>query len=173
MEDEATGGIQKSYETRPSFWDYARRVISRIYLVVGGIANCLGIYTFGESHHWWEFTFALSPEMTETLLMLAVGLGGPWAMILGGIAGAKFSELFTRDKTATASIAHSLIDVGFFFAILHCSQMSFGLRIFSRYLSSEGFVKVVVIYLFLGLAVGVVGQLAMRARSRKRAYSRG
>ena len=156
MQGEATGEIQKPLTTRPPFWEYARRVITRAYWVVGGIANVLGIYGFGESHHWWEFTFTASSETKEVFWMLAVGVGGPWAMMLAGIAGAKFCELFTSDQTTTLVIIRSVVRVSSFFAILHCAEMSFDIKIFPLYLNSEGFVKVVGLYLLLGLAVGTV-----------------
>jgi hypothetical protein len=151
---------------RVSAFKYARRFIARVYLVVGGVANLLGIYAFGESHHWWEFTFAVSSEMKEVFWMLAVGLGGPWAMMVGGIASAKFAELFTKDRAMTAIITARMVDVGFFFSIFHCAEMEFGIKIYPLYLSSAGFVKVVIIYLLMGVALGTVLPLVLHAIRR-------
>jgi hypothetical protein len=158
---------EKPLETRPSFWSYPRRVIARVFATLGWIADLLGIYAFGESHHWWEFPFALSPGMKEALWMLAVGLGGPWAMILGAIAAAKLSEIFSGDRTVTASLINRVIDVGVFFALLHCSEMSFGVKIFAPYLNGGGFAKVVLIYLITGVAIGLVAPLLVRATTKK------
>lgn len=134
----------------------ARRAVVTIFGILGAAANLLGIYAFGEDHGWWEYEFALSLDAKEALLMGLVGVGGPWALIVGGVIGARITELATKDRRATWSLIHSFIQVGFFFAILHAAQMSVGLRIFPDHLSPEGFLKVVGIYLLTGLWVGVV-----------------
>jgi hypothetical protein len=166
MQDEFTEVVSTLLLKRSQFFKYARRAITGVYWVVGGVANVLGIYGFGESHHWWGFKFAPSPEIADAFWMLAVGVGGPWAMMLGGLAGAKLSEMFTRDRVLTSSITRSCVRVGFFFALFHCSEMSFGIRIFPRYLNSNGFVKVSSVYLAVGLAIGVVFPLVIHAGRR-------
>lgn len=133
-----------------------RRALATIFGILGAAANLLGIYAFGEDHGWWEFEFAISQQAKESLLMGLVGVGGPWALIVGGVVGAKVTELATKDPRATWSLIHSFIRVGFFFAILHAAQMSVGLRIFPDHLSAEGFLKVVGIYLLTGLGLGIV-----------------
>lgn len=160
MQDKDTSFAQGSLATRPSSkklsYRYARRIVARVFWVVGAIANFLGIYQFGEDHHWWGGPFSVSPETREILWMLAVGLGGPWVMMLGSFLGAKLSEFFTRDQAVTKMVALGAVRIGSFFAAFHCAQMSFDIKIFPRYLSGEGFVKVVSVYLFVGLAIGVV-----------------
>jgi hypothetical protein len=150
-----------------TLWSHIRRLIAGAYWVIGGIANLLGIYAFGESRNWWVFSFYLSPEMGEVLWMLAVGLGGPWALMLGVWAGARFSELFTKDKAQTASLVSSVVDISFFLSIWHSAQMALGLKIFSRYLYGGGFVKVISIYLLVGLALGAIWPLITRKFKRR------
>jgi hypothetical protein len=135
--------------------------VGRLFALVGTIANLLALYEFGEKSQWWNWSFSYQP--TPTFWMLAVGVGGPWAMILGSMAGAKVSESITRDKTATRYTLHAIFRVGSFFALLHCSQMSFGLTIFPRYLSANGFVFVAGIYLLTGFLLGVVFPLVSRS----------
>jgi hypothetical protein len=147
---------------------FARRLILGIYWILGGAASILGIYDHGEARHWWNFkwtfswTFELPSWMLrrvdrkEELIMLAVGLSGPWALMLGGIVGAKLSQSLIRDREITRSAIHSFVRIGFFLAILHCAQVNFGIRIFTRYLSSEGLAKIFIIYLSLGLGLGAV-----------------
>lgn len=135
--------------------------VGRLFAVVGTMANVLALYEFGEKRQWWDWSFGYQP--TPTFWMLAVGIGGPWAMILGSMAGAKVSETLTHDKSATRHTVHAIFRVGSFFALLHCSQMSFGLTIFSRYLSVNGFVFVVGIYLLTGFVLGVLFPLVSRS----------
>lgn len=142
------------------------RAIARIFGPIGGIANLLGIYTFGESHNWWGLTFAISSEMRESLLMLAVGIGGPWAMMLGGIVGAKLTDLITKDRAMTIITMQSAARIGSFFALFHCSEMMFGIKIFPGYISGDGFAKVVLIYLLAGLTLGTVFPLLIHAVRR-------
>jgi hypothetical protein len=100
--------------------------------------------------------------------------------MLAGIAGAKFVELFTSDREATRIVIISVVRVSSFFAIWHCAQMTFDIKIFPRYLSSEGFVTVVGSYLLLGLAVGtlspmivyVVRRIALRRSGQPRSLKR-
>jgi hypothetical protein len=166
MQGEVTKVDQKPLAEHPPVWKQVLRVIAGVFWVIGGIANVLGIYGFGESHQWWRFTFAISPEMTEVLWMLAVGVGGPWAMMLGGVAGARFSEIFVSDRTVTDLIKHTVLRVGSFLALLHCTQMMFDIKIFPNYLSSDGFVKIVAIYLAMGLAICGVFPLILHAARR-------
>lgn len=152
----------------PRFWKRFCRVIARLYWFVGGMANILGIYGFGESHHWWGFAFTISilPETKEVLWMLALGVGGPWAMMLASIAVARSVEIVTGDREATLVVVRSVVNVGSFFAILHCAQMTFDISIFPRYLSGEGFAKVVGAYVLLGLAVGALASMTVYAARR-------
>lgn len=166
MKSEITEGNRRSGKARPRFWKSFNRVVARVFGVVGGIANILGIYGFGESRHWWGLTFIVSPETKEVLWMLALGVGGPWTMMLAGIVGAKVVEIFTSDREATRVVMISVVRVGSFFAIWHCAQMTFGIRIFPRYLSGEGFVTVVGAYLLLGLAVGTLSPIIVYAVRR-------
>jgi len=159
MQNETREGARKFSARRNPAWKlayrYARRFVLGFFGVLGAIANLFSIYSFGESHNWWGAAFALSPKTQETLWMLAVGIGGPWAMMLGGIVGAKFAEKFTGNRAVTALMMPIVVRISMFFAILHCAQMSFDMKIFPRYLSSVGFFKVAGIYLLAGLAVGV------------------
>ena len=170
MHNELLGVDKKISTLRQPPWrrsyKYARRFVTGLVWVVGCLASILEIYSFGEDRHWWGFAFALSPEAKEAIWMLAVGVGGPWAMMLGGIAGAKFSELFTGDRMVTSSVTHGAVNVGSFFAVLHCVQMSFDMRIFPRFLSGPGFLKIAAIYLSAGLFVGILGPLVVHAAKR-------
>src|SRR3954469_5460909 len=114
-----TSAKEKDRPLARSILTFGRRVILVAYWIVGGIANVLGIYGYGESHHWW--TFKWTPKWTftwpltlgrpfnqkEELLMLAVGLAGPWALMLGGIVGTKLSEFITHDRTITSAAIQS------------------------------------------------------------------
>ena len=157
---------------------YARRIVTNFFLVAGGVASLLEIYSFGEQHHWLGLRVALSPHSREVIWMLAVGLGGPWAMMLGGIAGAKLAEKFTGGRMLTTLITRVSIKVNMFFALLHCAQMSLDLKIFPRYLSAGGFFEIVANYFLLGLAAGTlcafVGHTIQRLLAVKaKAHHRG
>jgi hypothetical protein len=173
MKSEITGANRRTAKTRPRFWKSFRRVAARIYLVVGGLADILGIYGFGESRNWWNFTFTISPETQEVLWMLALGVGGPWTMMLAGIGGAKLVEIFTGDREATRVVIISVVRVGSFFAIWHCAQMTFDIKIFPRYLSGDGFITVVGAYLLLGLAVGTLSPIIVYTVRRIAILRRG
>ena len=161
---------EKPLATRDSIWRVVfrdvPRMIARIFGPIGGIANLLSLYAFGENHNWWGFTFAISSEMRESLLMLAVGIGGPWAMMLGGIVGAKLTGLITKDRVMTLVTIQAAARIGSFFALFHCSEMMFGIKIFPGYISGDGFVKIVLIYLLAGLALGTVCPLVIHAVRR-------
>lgn len=133
-----------------------RRLMRRAYSVIGAIANLLGIYAFGETHHWWSLSLPWLPQMTPGLWGLAAGIGGPWAMILGTAIGTKLSELFTRDNVVTRSLVRSTVNIGMFFAMFHSAEVSVGIPIYPDYESATGFAKVVAIYLALGLGIGIL-----------------
>lgn len=147
------------------------RVIRDAFLIVGAVADILGIFGYGQAHQWWTFQwwtfgFTASPGAIKTFWMLVLGIGGPWMMIIGAAGGAKFVELFTNNRAATASLVQSIAFVGTFWAAFHCAEMMFGITIFSQYLSGEGFIKVCGAYLLSGVAIGVVVPLVRNARTR-------
>src|SRR5438045_5132647 len=92
-----------------------RHLLRQAFSIIGGIANLLGIYGFCESRHWWGLSLPALPEMTHAGWMIAVGVGGPWAMILGAAVGAKVLAHITSNNTLTKSIIHAAVEVGFFF----------------------------------------------------------
>ena len=145
-----------------------RILMRRAYAVLGGVANLLGVYAFGESHGWWHLPIVISPALARELWMLAVGVGGPWGMILGSWIAAKATLENRHDTIFTMRLIKPVFNVGSFFAIYHCAQMSFGFIIFPKYLNASGFAMVSGIYFATGLAFGLTFAMLENYSTRRR-----
>jgi hypothetical protein len=143
-------------------------LVRRAFATLGGVANVLGVYAFGESHGWWHLPIVISATLAREMWMLAVGVGGPWAMILGSWAATKAVLANRYDTISTMRVIKPMFNVGSFFAIYHCAQMSFGYIIFPKYLNASGFAMVSGIYVPIGLAYGLTMALLENYSARQR-----
>jgi hypothetical protein len=146
-------------------------LMRRTFAILGGVANLLGVYAFGEDHGWWRLPITISHELARELWMLAVGVGGPWMMILGSWIAAKAALAVRHDTIFTMRLIRPMFNIGSFFAIYHCAQVSFGFIIFPKYLNPQGFAIVSGLYLAIGLAFGLTTAMLENSAARRRPTS--
>jgi len=148
---------------RLGLWHRVLRFITRVFWIVGATADILGIYAFGELHHWWMGwslpplpTGIVSGEWRQAILMVALAVSYPWTMMVAGVLTVTVLRPLVRDRGLSNQTTYVVVQGGLIYAAYNCAKMVWGGRIKDEYMNVSSAVRINTTYFVGGIIIGLV-----------------
>jgi hypothetical protein len=138
------------------------RYFTRVFFVLGAIADMLGIYAFGALHNWWSgwglpsvVVAGMSQKLRSELWMVAFAISYPFSMTVAALLTLRILRPLIRDRDNSKQLIHTVVRAGLIYAMYTQSKMVFGGRIKDEYMNISSAVRINVNYLVAGVVMGL------------------